>query len=184
MASPKVLVLDRDGTLIVEKHYLSNPDLVEPIPGVVDALKELAVAGWIFVVVTNQSGVARGMFTLSDVEAVNAKIDSILSESGVAIAGWYVSPDGPDGESETRKPAPGLVLEAAARFGFHPAAAVYVGDKPSDLLLGRNLGGKDVLVRTGYGAKTEAELTFRPWAIVDSVANLPNLLETDSSTSG
>ncbi len=184
MDSPKVLVLDRDGTLIVEKHYLADPDLVELIPGIADALNALAARGWIFVVVTNQSGVARGMFTLSDVEAVNDRIDTLLAKSGVAIAGWYVSPDGPEGESQTRKPAPGLVLEAAAKFGFQPESAVYVGDKSSDLQLGRNLGGKDVLVRTGYGAKTEAELTFQPWAIIDSVANLPNLLETDSSHFG
>lgn len=184
MASPKVLVLDRDGTLIVEKHYLCNPELVQLIPGAAEALQALANQGWTFVVATNQSGVARGMFTLEDVAAVNARIDFLLTEQGVQIANWQVSPDGPEGESETRKPAPGLVLQAARELGFEPQQAVYVGDKVSDLLLGRNLGGRDVLVRTGYGAKTESELTFQPWAIVDSIANLPNLLETDSSTSG
>lgn len=184
MDSPKVLVLDRDGTLIVEKHYLADPELVELIPGVLDALHALAEQGWVFVVVTNQSGVARGMFTLEDVAAVNAKIDSLLAESGLKVAGWYVSPDGPEGVSQTRKPAPGLVLQAAQAIGFTPSEAVYVGDKASDLLLGRNLGGRDVLVRTGYGPKTEAELTFQPWAIIDSLANLPNLLETDSSHFG
>lgn len=181
MTSRKVLVLDRDGTLIIEKNYLSDPNLVELIPGVADALRLLTELGWIFVVVTNQSGVARGMFTLHEVATVNAKIDTLLASMGVTLAGWYVSPDGPVGESSTRKPAPGLVLNAAKDHGFNPAEAVYVGDKASDLLLGRNLGGRDVLVRTGYGTKTESELTFQPWAIIDSLANLPNLLETDSS---
>jgi len=184
MLSTKILVLDRDGTLIVEKHYLSDPDLVELIPGAGSALQNLAKNGWRFIVVTNQSGVARGMFTLEEVAAVNARIDALLADYGIVIAGWYVSPDGPEGKSNTRKPAGGLVLEAAASHAFDPAQAVYVGDKASDLLLGRNLGGRDVLVRTGYGTKTEQELTFQPWATIDSLANLPNLLETDTSHSG
>ena len=82
----KVLILDRDGTLIIEKNYLSNPDEVELIPGAAEALARLQVQGWKFVVLTNQSGVGRGMFTLEDVDKVHERINALLQDHNVSIS--------------------------------------------------------------------------------------------------
>jgi D-glycero-D-manno-heptose 1,7-bisphosphate phosphatase len=155
-ADAPVVVLDRDGTLNVEVHYLSHPDQVALLPGVADGLLALRAAGCRLVVVTNQSGIARGYFDEARLEAIHARLRALLGDHGVALDAIYHCPHLPDEGCACRKPGPLLVERAAADLGFDPAAMFVVGDKPCDIDLGRGFGATTVLVRTGYGAVHEA----------------------------
>ena len=153
---PAVFV-DRDGTLMVERHYLSHPDGVVLVPGAGAALRLLAGAGYVLVVVTNQSGIARGIYTLEEYYAVAERVDLVLAEAGVAVDGTYFCPHHPDitGPCDCRKPDTGMYLQAAKELGVDLERSWYVGDKVTDVLPALALGGRGVLVRTGYGREQE-----------------------------
>ena len=152
----RAIFLDRDGTLIAEKNYLSRPEEVEIFPGAVAALKRLADAGFRLFVVTNQSGIGRGYFTMADAERVNAHIADELAREGVRFEKVYVAPEAPDQPSRGRKPSPQFLFDARDEFGLELAESFMVGDKLIDLECGWNAGVKlSLLVRTGYGAKLE-----------------------------
>lgn len=154
----KAVFLDRDGVLVEEKHYLHRPEDVVIFPGVGTALRRLANAGFMLFVVTNQSGVGRGYFTLADVEKVNGHIEQELARDGVGLHEIYIAPEAPDQPSRGRKPSPQFLFDARDGFGVNLAASYMIGDKLIDLECGWNAGvGKSILVRTGYGAKTERE---------------------------
>ncbi len=149
--------LDRDGTLIREEHYLSDADRVALLPGVGPALESLAHAGLALVLLTNQSGIARGLFSMDDYEAVNRRLSEFLARQGVELDGAYVCPHHPDfgGLCECRKPATGLHRRAALKLGLDLEASYHVGDRVRDVLPAMELGGQGILVRTGYGAGEE-----------------------------
>lgn len=152
--------LDRDGTLIREREYLSDPGGVELVDGTVEALKKLRGAGYALVITTNQSGIARGYYTEEDYRAVAARLDAILREAGVPVDATHHCPHHPEetGPCSCRKPATGMHRQAIRRLGLDPVRSWFVGDKLSDLIPARRLGGRAILVRTGYGERTEAEL--------------------------
>ncbi len=152
--------LDRDGTLVVEKGYLCRPEEVELIPGAARALRELAGAGFLRVVVTNQSGVARGYFGPGAVAVVHEAVRRLLRAGGADVDGWYVCPHHPEftGPCGCRKPETGLLERAARDLGIDLARSWVVGDKVSDVELARRAGCRAALVRTGYGRRAEAEL--------------------------
>jgi histidinol-phosphate phosphatase family protein len=102
----RAVFLDRDGTLIVEKNYLHRPEEVEVFPGAGAALRRLADAGFKLLVVTNQSGIGRGLFTLADAEAVNARVSQEFAQAGVHFEKTYIAPEAPDQPSRGRKPSP------------------------------------------------------------------------------
>lgn len=172
----KYILADRDGTLIVEKNYLSDPDEVELIGGVGEAISILNNAGWEVICVSNQSGVGRGYFTSDVVVQVNQRVQALLAPFGAQILEFYFCPDTSDMNSTHRKPAPGMALDAASTFGFDPKAAVVIGDKSCDIELGQNIQAKAVLVRTGYGSASEQEQGLRPDFVIDSFADLPAIL--------
>lgn len=149
--------LDRDGTLLVEGHYLDDPDGVVLVPGALDALRSLRRAGYALVVVTNQSGIARGLYTLNDYHAVAARLDAILAEAGVPVDATLYCPHHPDEAPPCgcRKPATGMHLRAAGDLGLDPETSWYVGDKVTDVLPALELRGRGVLVRTGHGRGQE-----------------------------
>lgn len=147
----KAAFLDRDGTIIVEKDYLSDPDQAVLESGAVEGLRMLAGAGFELIVVSNQSGVGRGMFGLEQAHAVNARVAELLSAQGITIAGWYMCPHAPDQTCDCRKPLPGLVLQAARELNLELTGAVVIGDKRSDVELGHAIGGTGLLVTTGHG---------------------------------
>jgi phosphoheptose isomerase len=151
-----VVVLDRDGTLNVEVHYLSHPDQVELLPGVVEGLRALRSAGCRLVVVTNQSAIGRGLFDEARLTSIHDRLRALLASHGVSLDGIYHCPHRPDAGCACRKPGPLLIERAAADLGFDPAQAFVVGDKPCDIDLGRGVGATTLLVRTGYGAAHEA----------------------------
>lgn len=151
----KAIFLDRDGTLIEEKHYLHKPEEVALFPGVADALKRLQDAGFRLFIVTNQSGVGRGYFTLEDVEKVHRHLCSELP--GIQFDKIYIAPEHPDQPSRGRKPSPQFLFDARDEFGLDLGRSYMIGDKMVDLECGWNAGVKEsILVRTGYGAKVEA----------------------------
>lgn len=149
------LFADRDGTVIVERDYLADPEGVDLIPGAARGLRLLADAGYAVILVSNQSGIARGLVTESQFRAVEARVLERLAEAGVAVAGSYHCPHHPDftGPCECRKPGAGMFLEAARDFGLDLSASVYIGDRVRDLEPGLARGGRAFLVRTGYGAE-------------------------------
>lgn len=153
----RFVLIDRDGTLNVEKNYLSDPAELELIPGAAAAIQRLRAAGFGVVVVTNQSGIARGYFDLNRLDAIHARLRELLAAEGAAVDGIYICPHGPDDDCTCRKPLPGMIKQAMAEHGFDPRAAVVIGDKEADVELGRGVGATTFLVRTGHGRKTEAK---------------------------
>jgi histidinol-phosphate phosphatase family protein len=158
-ALKKAVILDRDGTLIVEKHYLHHPDGVEILPGVPEGLALLRQHGYALIVATNQAGVGRGYYSPGEMQAVNERVEALLAEAGVALDAIYCCLHAPDEGCRCRKPAPGMLEQAACERGLSMEASFVVGDKESDILLGKLAGMQTVLVRTGYGAKVEEEGT-------------------------
>ncbi len=156
MSGRPAVLLDRDGTIIVERDYLSDPALVVLEEGAADGLRRLADAGWPLVVLTNQSGIARGYFDRAAADAVNARTGALLAEAGVTIAGWFVCPHGPDEDCACRKPRPGLAAAAAAALDLDLARSWMIGDKPSDIGLAEAVGARGILVRTGHAAAAVA----------------------------
>lgn len=150
-----VILLDRDGTLIEERHYLHDPDGVVLLPGVAEALRRLCGAGCRLVVVSNQAGVGRGYYGLDAMHAVNARLRQLLREEGVELAGIYCCPHSPDEKCSCRKPAPGMVQQASKELGFDSTSCCVIGDKPCDVELGLNVGATAILVDTGYGADAD-----------------------------
>ena len=152
----RAVFLDRDGVLIEEREYLHRVEEVVFTPGTVAGLKRLADAGFQLLIVTNQSGVGRGYFTMTDVEKVHAHILGEFQRHGISIRKIYVAPEAPDQPSRARKPSPQFLFDARDEFGIDLASSFIVGDKWIDLECGWNAGvRKSILVRTGYGQKTE-----------------------------
>jgi D-glycero-D-manno-heptose 1,7-bisphosphate phosphatase len=169
----QAVFLDRDGVLVEEKNYLHRPEDVVFIPGTAAALKRLADAGFKLFLVTNQSGVGRGYFTMADVEKVNAHIVGELAKHGVALQKIYVAPEAPGQPSRGRKPSPQFLFDARDEFGVNLAGSYMVGDKLIDLECGWNAGvAKSILVRTGYGAESEREAVgqISQAVVVDNLA--------------
>ena len=154
----RAVFLDRDGTLIAEKNYLCRPEDVSVFPGAGAALKRLQDAGFKLFIVSNQSGVGRGYFTLADVDRVNAQLCDLLARDGVRFEKIYIAPEAPEQPSRGRKPSPQFLFDARDEFHLDLAWSYMVGDKLIDLECGWNAGvKKSVLVRTGYGAGVERE---------------------------
>ena len=150
----RAVFLDRDGTLIAEKNYLHRPEDVVILPGAAAALKRLGDAGFKLFIVSNQSGVGRGYFTLADVERVNEHLAGELARDGVRFEKIYIAPEAPDQPSRGRKPSPQFLFDARDEFGVDLAQSYMIGDKLIDLECGWNAGVKQsILVRTGYGAE-------------------------------
>ena len=158
------MFLDRDGTLIEEVGYLDRPDRVELYPWSIDAIRLLNRAGLRVVIVTNQSGVARGFFGPAVVDQVHDRIADLLAEGGATIDAYYYCPHHPDGKvpelsraCECRKPGRGMIDRAVEEFRIDPARSFAVGDRWLDVDLARRVGGRGILVRTGYGAREERQ---------------------------
>lgn len=168
------VLIDRDGTLNVEKHYLSDPDQMELLPGAAAALRRLRDAGFGIAVLTNQSGIARGYFSLDRLEEVHARLRALLAAKGVELDGIYLCPHGPDDDCDCRKPLPGMVLQAVAEHGFDPRRAFMVGDKEVDVEMGLAVGATTFLVRTGHGHKFVAGT--KAHHVVDDLAQAAEII--------
>ena len=176
---PMVLI-DRDGTVIVEKAFLADPAGVELIPGSARAIKRLKKAGYSVAIVTNQSGVGRGYYTLAQMKATNARTLQVLRKAGARIDSLEWCPHHPEAEvrkyrrmCNCRKPAPGMAIRAARKAGATLKGVIVVGDRLVDVELGQMLGGRGILVLTGYGRKHKAlarKTGVKPDAVVGNLA--------------
>ena len=177
IANQRAVFLDRDGTLIEEKHYLRRPEEVIVFPGAGPALRRLQDAGFMLFIVSNQSGVGRGYFTLDDVVKVNAYLEELLGADGVRFQQIYIAPEHPDAPSRGRKPSPQFLFDARDEFGLDLGRSFMIGDKLIDLECGWNAGvRKSILVRTGYGAELArcAPEKLTQALIVDTLADAAN----------
>ncbi len=153
VAHRRFVVLDRDGTVIVERHYLSDPEHVELIPGVAEALRQLRQMGLGIVILTNQSAIGRGFFDARRLAAIHQRMTDLLRAAQAQVEGIYHCPHRPDDGCICRKPRAGLLERAARELGFEPRDSFVIGDKACDVELGRRVGATTFLVRTGYGAR-------------------------------
>lgn len=166
---PAAVLFDRDGTLVVDVPYNGDPEKVVPVPGALEVLDRLRAAGLPLGVVSNQSGVARGLLTEERVAAVNKRIEDLLGPLGP----WLFCPHGPDEGCACRKPAPGLVFEAAEKLGVDPALCAVVGDIGSDVGAARAAGARGILVPT---PKTRPEEVEAAPEVAESLAAAADLL--------
>ena len=140
------VLLDRDGTIIVDQHYQKDPDQTVLTPNAREGLDALRAAGCRLVLVTNQSGIARGLLTEQDMHAVNTRMVELLGGDAHYFAGVYWCPHGPDEDCACRKPRPGMALRAARELGFAPADAWVIGDSTRDAAMGRAAGMHTILL--------------------------------------
>lgn len=175
-ANGRTVFLDRDGTIIVDKHYLSDPDEVELERGAAAGLVRMAEMGLRLVGVTNQSGIAKGLFDLTAAQAVNARVDALLAPYGVPLERWYICPHDSGAGCECRKPAPGMVFNAARDLGLDPSAAFVIGDKLSDVDLAAATGGQGILVKTGKGAALATAARARGIEVVPDLVGAADVI--------
>lgn len=170
MSNRPAVFFDRDGTLMEDVHYCGDPALVRVYPGVSEALRSLKAAGFLLFVVTNQSGIARGLITEAQYHAVQQEF--LRQLGGGLIEASYFCPDAPGVPSTRRKPEPGMVLEAAAEFGIDLARSWFVGDKSADIECGQRAGTRTVLVLTGYGREQTCTPDFTASDAVEAAAHI------------
>jgi D-glycero-D-manno-heptose 1,7-bisphosphate phosphatase len=173
-AGRRFVILDRDGTIIEEREYLSGPEEVALIQGAGAALRELQTMGFGLVMLTNQSGVGRGLFDLNRVALVHRRLEDLLAAEGVRLDGVYVCPHAPEDNCSCRKPKLGLIRQASTELGFDSQKSIVIGDKPSDIEMGRMAGAATLLVRTGYGSQWEH--TIAADFVVDDLAAATRLI--------
>ena len=165
----KVIFLDRDGTLNVDHGDVNERDMWEWVPGSIDACKQLQDAGFTLAVVTNQSGIAHGMYTEKNMHELHAYMEEELALHGVHLAMVAFCPHSRSkGECDCRKPHIGMAKQIEAKIGpINYAASWMIGDKEADLLFGKNAGTKTALIRSKYWE--EGKLTEKPDMVVDSL---------------
>lgn len=155
----RALFLDRDGTIILDKHYLADPAGVELIPGVAASLARAQALGFRLFLFTNQSGIGRGLHTLDDALRVNARMEEMLGLPLPLFADICIAPEAPDQPSLYRKPSPRFITESIARHALDPAQCWMVGDREADIDAGLNAGIRSIAVCTGkYDAAGWAKL--------------------------
>jgi D-glycero-D-manno-heptose 1,7-bisphosphate phosphatase len=158
MGELRNILLDRDGTIIRERHYLCRPEEVELIPGAGRALQRLNGAGYRLFLLSNQSGIGRGYFTESDLEKVQAKLEQLLASYGVAFQGRLHCPHAPQDDCNCRKPRTGMWTSLREEFRLRADESLVVGDKMADVHFGINAGlAATVLVLTGHGLREARE---------------------------
>ncbi len=151
--APCAVLFDRDGTLIEDVPYNGNPELVVPVLGARETLDRLRAAGLPLAVISNQSGVGRGLITMAQVEAVNARVEELLGP----FAGWFYCPHSPENECECRKPKPKLILDAAEALGVPVSSCIVIGDKSSDLEAAANAGAMSILLDDSHDMLSAAD---------------------------
>ena len=173
-----LVILDRDGVINEDSDaYVRSPAEWVPIPGSLEAIARLNHAGYRVVVATNQSGIARGLFGMAELDAMHQKLHSSLARLGGQLDGIFFCPHGPDDACACRKPRPGLLREIAARHGIDLAGVPAIGDNLRDLEAARAVGATAILVRTGKGVAAEAALPAH-WgvAVFDDLAGAAQAL--------
>jgi len=171
---PDAVILDRDGTIMEDAHYIKSPEQVRLLPGAAAAVTRINEANIPAIVVTNQSGIARGIFTVKDYEAVKARFESLLAAEGAHIDASYYCPHHPSttGACSCRKPATRMFEDAIRDFSLNPANVAYVGDRWRDVIASRKLGGRGIMV-----SSPETKDEDRRQAQEDGIETAPTLAD-------
>jgi D-glycero-D-manno-heptose 1,7-bisphosphate phosphatase len=157
-----LVILDRDGVINHDSAaFIKNEDEWRPLPGSLEAIAALTSAGFTLAVASNQSGIARGLFGQDALDAMHAKMLSLVHEAGGHISRIVICPHGPDDDCDCRKPKPGMLEQLARHFDTSLASVPVIGDSLRDLEAAAAVGARPMLVRSGKGRKTEAELPAR-----------------------
>ena len=183
MSSRPAVFLDRDGTLIEDRHYLRDPADVRLLPGAADAVRRLNLASVPVVVVTNQSGIARGLLTENDYLDTTRRLDALLAAGGASVAAHYHCPHLPEisGPCECRKPGPLLYRRAATDLALDLTRSWWIGDRVRDIAAALRLGGRGVLVLTGAGADEAPAAVALGWRAVPDLAAAVRLILPDGA---
>lgn len=167
----RLLVLDRDGVINEDSpDYIKSPEEWRPLPGSLEAIARLSNAGWSVAVASNQSGVARGLFDEATLRLINAKMRAAVEAAGGRLEHIVCCPHGPDVGCPCRKPRPGLLNQLATIYRAPPTSMTVVGDSLRDIEAARSVGARPILVRTGNGTTTEAELASPAVAVFDDLS--------------
>ncbi len=145
----RAVFLDRDGTIIYDRGYLRDPEQVQLLPGAGEALSRLRKEGFYLVLVSNQSGIGRGLMTSEDLKQVHRRLVTLLAKHSVRLDGVYYCPHAPWEGCICRKPAPGMLLRAADELGINLTGSFMVGDKSEDIEAGKRAGCRTILIGTG-----------------------------------
>ncbi|MDR3071753.1 MAG: HAD family hydrolase [Endomicrobium sp.] len=175
--------LDRDGTVIFDKNYLSSPKQVKLYSFAAQSISKLRAAGFKIIIVTNQSGISRGLFTEKDLEKINKRFISLLKAAGSRIDGLYYCPHIDSDDCCCRKPKIGMILQSVKDFNIDIAKSYTIGDSVRDYMLGFNMGGKGVLVLTGHGKEQKNEVVkqkIKPAAICKTLRQAANFVIKDA----
>jgi D-glycero-D-manno-heptose 1,7-bisphosphate phosphatase len=174
----KLIVIDRDGVINHDSDaYIKSPDEWIPIDGSLEAIARLNHSGYIVVVASNQSGLARGYFDIQTLNSIHKKMDTMLAEAGGRIDAIFFCPHGPDDGCSCRKPRPGMLLEIGQRFNVPLTEVIFIGDSISDVKAANTVLSKPMLVRTGKGMKAEKILQVEkgePVPVFDDLASAVN----------
>ena len=170
--------LDRDGTVIEDTGFVRDPAVVRLLPGAAGGIRQLNQAGIPVIIVTNQSGIARGFLTEADYDAVAARLETLLTAAGARIDATYFCPHYPaiTGPCQCRKPGPLHYRAAAERFGLDLSQSVWIGDRLTDLVAAQSFGGRGILVETGEGPHSAQEAAARGFAVVADLAATVDLI--------
>jgi len=175
----RLVILDRDGTINVEKHYLSDPEEVELLPNAAAGIRRMRNLGLKVVIVTNQSGIGRGYFDYNTLERIHERLLRLLEAEGATVDAIYTCPHLPNENCACRKPKPGLLEKAEKDFQADLRQAFVIGDKDIDIEAGRRVGAKTLLVRTGYGAEVAARGGAGADYVVDDLAEAAAVIERE-----
>ncbi len=152
----KIIILDRDGVINEDSDaYIKSAEEWVPIPGSLEAIARLNHGGYTVVVVTNQSGIARGYFNIETLTAMHKKMDEMLTKLGGQVDAVFYCPHEPRDNCDCRKPKPGMLLDVGQRYNITLSDVIFIGDTVSDMTAARNANAKSILVRTGKGVKAE-----------------------------
>lgn len=173
--SKRAVILDRDGTIVIDRGYLADPAQLCFLPGAAEGLRLWHERGHPLIVVSNQSGIGRGHFTLGQAQEINEHFLDMVAQAGARIDGSYFCPHRPEEDCACRKPKTQLVVEAAAALGFDPARAVVIGDKSTDIEFGRRLRALTLLVSASGRASDGAWV--EPDFVVGSLLEAARLTE-------
>ncbi|MGD0198641.1 MAG: HAD family hydrolase [Solirubrobacteraceae bacterium] len=172
----RAVFLDRDGTLIADPGYLRDPGRVELLPGAAAALAELARRGALLVVVSNQSGIGRGLITPQEARSVHDRFAHLLEQAGVALDDAYYCPHAPDAGCTCRKPLPGMLLQAAREHGIDLDRSTMIGNSADDIAAGQAAGAFTILLLDG---KTDAT-QIAPDAVAASWGDVGGLVPAEA----
>lgn len=173
----RLVLIDRDGTINVERHYLSSPEQIELFPETVAGIKILRNLGFKIAVVTNQSAIGRGYFGIEKLGEIHNHLHNVLAQAGTEIDGIYFCPHIPDDDCQCRKPEIEMATNAAAEFEAELSKAFVIGDNVCDIELGKNVGATTILVQTGYGKRTLEEKKTMPDYVVGNLLEAANLIK-------